>query len=142
MADRPFDPPHEIRAEQVQGRLTRVRIRDLRATRRAYADRGFFQARSTVMVSMTLSAEQRDSAVQELNEYLDELANKEIADPSDDLISSLVNRITAGELTRTEAAQLGVLLLVGGHETTANMIVLGTLALFEHPEQLATLRHA
>ncbi|TCP53504.1 cytochrome P450 [Tamaricihabitans halophyticus] len=94
------------------------------------------------MVSMTLSAEQRDSAVQELNEYLDELANKEIADPSDDLISSLVNRITAGELTRTEAAQLGVLLLVGGHETTANMIVLGTLALFEHPEQLATLRHA
>ena len=35
---------------------------------------------------------------------------------------------------------MGVLLLIAGHETTANMIALGTLALLEHPEQLAALR--
>jgi cytochrome P450 len=32
------------------------------------------------------------------------------------------------------------LMLIAGHETTANMIGLGTLALLEHPEQLAELR--
>ena len=34
------------------------------------------------------------------------------------------------------------MLLVAGHETTANMIALGTLALLEHPGQLAALRGA
>src|ERR1044072_6285462 len=35
---------------------------------------------------------------------------------------------------------MGLLLLVAGHETTANMIALGTVALLENPDQLATLR--
>lgn len=35
---------------------------------------------------------------------------------------------------------MGNLLLVPGHETTANMIALGTAALLEHPGRLATLR--
>lgn len=35
---------------------------------------------------------------------------------------------------------MGVLLLVAGHETTANMIALGTLALLQNPGQLALLR--
>lgn len=35
---------------------------------------------------------------------------------------------------------MAVILLIAGHETSANMIALGTLALLEHPEQLALLR--
>jgi cytochrome P450 len=35
---------------------------------------------------------------------------------------------------------MGMILLIAGHETTANMIALGTLALLEHPDQLAALR--
>ncbi|MFD9427277.1 MULTISPECIES: cytochrome P450 [unclassified Streptomyces] len=49
---------------------------------------------------------------------------------------------TKGELSPSEAARTGVLLLIAGHETTANMIALGTLALLQHPEQLAALREA
>ena len=35
---------------------------------------------------------------------------------------------------------MAMILLVAGHETTANMISLSTLTLLEHPEQLARLR--
>jgi cytochrome P450 len=37
---------------------------------------------------------------------------------------------------------MGMLLLLAGHETTANMIALGTLTLLEHPAQLTALRDA
>ena len=57
-----------------------------------------------------------------------------LAEPGDDLLSGLGEQIKAGELTRREAAAMGVLLLLGGHETTANMITLGTLLLLEHPD--------
>ncbi|MFF5448046.1 cytochrome P450 [Streptomyces sp. NPDC012888] len=39
-----------------------------------------------------------------------------------------------------EIAELGLILLVAGHETTANMISLGVFTLLRHPEQLAQLR--
>jgi cytochrome P450 len=41
-----------------------------------------------------------------------------------------------------EAAQLGTGLLIAGHETTANMIGLGVLALLQNPSQAAVLRDA
>ncbi len=55
--------------------------------------------------------------------------------------TDLARRVDAGDLTAGDAAQMGVLLLIAGHETTANMIALGTLALLQHPEQLARLRN-
>lgn len=52
----------------------------------------------------------------------------------------VAERIATGELTREEAAPMTLALLAAGHETTANMIGLGTLALLRHPEQLALMR--
>ncbi|OIK23812.1 cytochrome P450 [Streptomyces malaysiense] len=44
------------------------------------------------------------------------------------------------ELTREEATGTATLLLIAGHETTANMIGLGALTLIRHPHAAGELR--
>jgi cytochrome P450 len=105
-----------------------------------YDDHEFFQANSRVMINRNSTAAQRGEAMRNLGAYLDGLVGEKIANPAEDLLSGLVERIGAGELSRQEAVSMGVLMLFAGHETTANMIALGTLALLEHPDQLALLR--
>jgi cytochrome P450 len=105
-----------------------------------YADHGFFQDNSKVLIRRSAEPEQRAEGHRALSGYLDDLMGEKLANPGADLLSGLARRVNAGELSRQEAAQMGVLLLIAGHETTANMIALGTLALLEHPDQLAVLR--
>jgi cytochrome P450 len=105
-----------------------------------YADHEFFQRASKSMISRTVPPDDRMAAFQGLHDYLDKLLAEKAERPGDDLLSGLTERVTAGELTRSDAAGIGVLLLIAGHETTANMIALGTMALLEHPDQLARLR--
>jgi cytochrome P450 len=106
-----------------------------------YDDHDFFQRNSRIQVRPGAAADEVVAAQDELVQYLDRLIGVKLADPADDLLSVLaVQRVRTGELTRYELARMGVLLLVAGHETTANMIALGTLALLEHPGQLAALR--
>ncbi|ASR35956.1 cytochrome [Prauserella marina] len=107
-----------------------------------YSDHDFFQRNSKVMIRRDAATEDRDRALGALAAYLDELMGAKLAAPGDDLLSGLAGRVESGELTRSEAAQMGVLLLIAGHETTANMIALGTLALLEHPDQFALLRES
>jgi cytochrome P450 len=107
-----------------------------------YADHDFFQENSRNLIRISIPAEERSASFKRLYAYLDDLIGKKIENPGDDLLSTLVERIGSGELTRRDAAGIGVLLLIAGHETTANMIALGTLALLEHPDQLAFLRAA
>ena len=107
-----------------------------------YDDHDFFQEHSKIVVKRSASPEQRQAAGDALTEYLDRLVGEKLANPADDLLSGLVDRIRSGELTQQDAAALGRLLLIAGHETTANMIALGTLALLEHPDQLAMLRES
>ena len=107
-----------------------------------YADHDFFQVNSKVMVSRTSTAAQRADAGRDLGGYLADLVARKEREPGQDLLSPLAERVHAGGISHAEAASLGVLLLVAGHETTANMIALGTLALLEHPEQLQRLRES
>ncbi|MBQ0853929.1 cytochrome P450 [Streptomyces sp. BH-SS-21] len=105
-----------------------------------YDDHAFFQTNSKTIVSAVASPQERQAAHTNLATYLDELVGRKLTEPGDDLLSSLCAQIEKGELTRREAATMGVLLLLGGHETTANMISLGTLLLLQHPGQLALIR--
>jgi cytochrome P450 len=105
-----------------------------------YSDHEFFQRNSKKIINRNSTAVQRFEAQIELGGYLDDLIGQKLAKPGDDLLSTLAERIEAGDLPRQEAVAMGVLMLFAGHETTANMIALGTLALLEHPDQLAALR--
>jgi cytochrome P450 len=105
-----------------------------------YSDHGFFQDNSKILISRSTSAEEREAALGRLLDYLDGLIEAKGRAPEGDLLSELAQRLTAGELTREEAKYTAVLMLIAGHETTANMIGLGTFALLEHPGQLDRLR--
>jgi cytochrome P450 len=105
-----------------------------------YADHDFFQSRSVATLSLTLSGEETDAAFGELAEYLDGLVADREREPTDDLLGRAAARVNAGELAHDELVAIARLLLIAGHETTANMIGLGTLALLSRPDQLALLR--
>ncbi len=77
----------------------------------------------------------------EMRAYMFDLIAAKRRRPEDDLLSGLAQRETPeGELTDEELVNIGNLLLIAGHETTANMLALGTLTLLQHPDQLAVLR--
>lgn len=85
----------------------------------------------------------RPPAFLELNAYLDELVAGKHDDPGDDLLGRLVigNRErTENRLDHDDMVAMARLLLQAGHETTTNMIGLGTVTLLEHPDQLAELK--
>ena len=107
-----------------------------------YEEHDFFQEHTRTMVRTTAAPEERGAASREVAGYLAGVVGKRIAEPKDDLLSSIAGRVTAGELTHQQATEMALLLLIAGHETTANMIALGTLALLQHPDQLAFLRES
>jgi cytochrome P450 len=106
-----------------------------------YAEHAFFQRCSRVLVSSRSTAEEAVAAADELKDYLTRLLDRKAADPADDLLSRLVTE-QAETMSRSQIADMAMLLLVAGHETTANMIGLGTLTLLQHPDQLAELRES
>jgi cytochrome P450 len=62
--------------------------------------------------------------------------------PGEDLLSALVRPSDGSVVLQTdEIITMCLLLLAAGHETTANLIGNGTLALLEHPDQLDWLAH-
>ncbi|MFD5438012.1 cytochrome P450 [Kitasatospora sp. NPDC127067] len=101
-----------------------------------YEDHEFFQGVGRTLLSNASTSEQRLAARDEMLEYLEGLATRKRAEPRDDIISRLAVR---DDLTPREVASTGILLLIAGHETTANMISLSTALLLDRPEQIARL---
>jgi cytochrome P450 len=106
-----------------------------------YADHDFFQSRSSTLLRRSIPTDERTRARDELRSYLDELVSQKEQTGAGDLIGrQIAKRRENGTYDHDDLVALAVLLLIAGHETTANMISLGTVALLEHPDQLAAIR--
>jgi len=81
------------------------------------------------------------AALEAICGYITELIAVKRAQPTDDLISALIAaRDNEDRLTEDELVYMCIAVLLGGHETTANMINLSLLTLLAHPAQLARLQ--
>jgi cytochrome P450 len=101
-----------------------------------YTERDQFQ-RHGAMILRGGAVDRMMAAVKDLKEYMRALVVRKRAEPADDLLSGLV---TGGDLSDEELVGVATLLLIGGHETTANMLALGVFALLCNPAELAALR--
>ncbi|MGW6726465.1 cytochrome P450 [Nocardia sp. NPDC055029] len=102
-----------------------------------YEDRETFQVNSAQFLVKDQELEQKMAAYGAMTSYLAELVMRKRAEPGEDILSDLARD---EDLGIEELVGIAFLLLLAGHETTANMLALGTFALLEHPEQLAELR--
>src|SRR3569833_1103543 len=102
-----------------------------------YADHEFFETQSRLRLDPAHGA----AAMRSLHGYLDRLIRAKEADPGEGLLDDLIAQKAAGDaIDHPTMVACALMLLVGGHDTTANMIALGTMALLEHPGQLRILR--
>ncbi|MFI6659309.1 cytochrome P450 [Streptomyces sp. NPDC050523] len=107
-----------------------------------YADHEFFEGQSRRLLRGP-KVEDVEEARRQLDAYLEELIDRKQKEavPGDGVLDELVHRqLREGELDRQDVIAFATILLIAGHETTANMISLGTFTLLQHPEQLAELR--
>jgi cytochrome P450 len=107
-----------------------------------YTDRERFQSQSAVLVSTDADPDEIEANADAVKQYIAGLIAAKLQQPGDDLLSRLIQRGNGSDepLTIEELVTLAISLLIAGHETTANMIGLSTLALLRNPEQLAALR--
>jgi cytochrome P450 len=107
-----------------------------------YADAAMFQEHANIGLARYATGEATAKGAMNLFKYLCQLVETKRESPpkeSADAVSDLAERVNAGELSVKEAAQLSTGLLIAGHETTANMIGLGVLALLQNPDQAAVI---
>jgi cytochrome P450 monooxygenase len=96
------------------------------------ADRDFFESRTRTLLAIVDSTDkQRDTATRELLRYLQRLISIKTNWPADDLISRL---LAIGTIDPAELSGALMLLLIAGHETTADNIALGVVSLLLHPQ--------
>jgi hypothetical protein len=112
------------------------------------SDREMFSAWSRELVDLfgtedvsTESTQRGNEAILAMNDYFTALSTERRNKPRDDLLTAFVEVEDAGErLSHSELLATCLILLIAGHETTANLIGLGTLALLRDRDTLSRLR--
>ncbi|MFC8917471.1 cytochrome P450 [Streptomyces sp. NPDC047821] len=105
-----------------------------------YADHEFFESQSRRLLRGP-GAEDLEDARDQLEGYLGDLVERKRDKPGEGVLDDLIaQQLSQGHLDKQSLVELATILLVAGHETTANMISLGVFTLLQHPEQLAELK--
>ncbi|MGW5744418.1 cytochrome P450 [Amycolatopsis sp. NPDC003861] len=106
-----------------------------------YADHDFFQTQTAKLIKRDTPPLERRAAVESVRGYMSDLIAGKEDNPPDDLLGRQIVKLREeGTYRRPALAATGFLLLLAGHETTANMISLGTVGLLENPDQLALVK--
>ncbi len=107
-----------------------------------YEDHNILQGWSADRQNLALGPEKLREAARNMEQYISQLLRKKEKEPGDgeDLLSRMaIEWVNPGKLSHEDAVQMGVLLYLAGHETTANLIGLGLVSLLQHPQQKADL---
>jgi len=89
---------------------------------------------------LTQSPGEAARTADELVDYVRRLIAIKEREPADDMLTRVIrDQVATGTLSRDDLAEIGSMILRAGHDTTANMISLGTLLLLQHGDQLAAL---
>lgn len=109
-----------------------------------YDAHSFFQKRAEVMISTESTIDEVVQASRELiDEYLGRLLDEKAVSPGNDVLSRLVcGPLKDGDLSRGELLAIARLLLVAGHDSTANTSAMSLVTLLLHPQQLEELKNA
>jgi cytochrome P450 len=105
----------------------------------------FFQDRVNTWMSLDSSPDMAAQAGADAIDYFARLIDEREVEVregrTDDVVSRLIREhLLTGDMDKLELTHMLHLLLLGGFDTTANMIALGTLTFLEHPDQLADLQ--
>ncbi|HEY0806221.1 MAG TPA: cytochrome P450 [Pseudonocardiaceae bacterium] len=103
-------------------------------------DHGFFQKQAEVRSTVGSAPEDVDNATAALHDYLDQLVADKRKSGADDILGRLAVAEIDGERAPHEiVVGMAMLLLIAGHETTSNVIGLGTAMLLANRGLIAEL---
>lgn len=106
-------------------------------------DRDDIRRWSKTLVSFDYSPEGAERLADDVGSFIDyvrALLEDKRRHPREDLLTRVLNEEAGEELTERQYLAMIFQLIFAGHETTTHLIGNGTLALLDHPDQLARLR--
>ncbi|MEU9481786.1 cytochrome P450 [Streptomyces sp. NPDC048191] len=99
-----------------------------------YEDHEIFQELTNVNLSRNSTREQTETATNDLLTWLDDLVTAQEREPGEGLLGRLVvDQVGPGNLSHDDLVAMARLLVVAGHETTANMLGMTLLTYMQQP---------
>ena len=98
-----------------------------------YEDSDFIIRCAVARHGLTQTPEDAETKARELAAYVRRLIDHKEAHPGDDMVSRIIDEhVKPGRLSREDFAEIGAMILRAGHDTTTNMIGMGTLLFLQN----------